>query len=237
MIKKVRLSDSVISAIKQMISVEGFQPGDRFYSENELTKKLEVSRSSVREAMRMLEFSGVLKVQHGRGTFVSEGNEPQLEPFSDWLRNNEQSIYDNFEVRLIIEPETAALAAKNADNDDLAKLRQCCTQFSRQAELTNTEEVISLDRRFHRLLAAATKNKTLHMLMRSMMTTSTNVWISSLYTPGRISKTIAEHNAIVAAVAEGNVDEARQAMACHLNNAKSDVMSATQTDGDVLPTD
>lgn len=223
MIKKIRLSESVISVIKEMIVAEGFKPGDKFYSENELTKKLGVSRSSIREAMRMLEVAGQVSVKQGKGIFLLDIHGEQLKTFAAWLKNNEQSIKDNFEVRLIIEPKAAGRAAENADKHDIRKMEQACLQFAQFAEDNNTEEVIQCDRRFHRLLAGATKNKTLHVLMKSMTTSLPNGWISSLYTPGRIEKTVAEHNAILDAIKNRDKSGAENAMTRHLVNALHDI--------------
>lgn len=223
MIKKVRLSESVISVIKDMIVADGFKPGDKFYSENELTKKLGVSRSSIREAMRMLEVAGQVSVKQGKGIFISDIENEQLKAFTTWLKNNEQSIKDNFEVRLIIEPKAAGRAAENADKEDLRKLEQEYLQFAQFAKDNNTEEVILCDRRFHRYLAAATKNITLHVLMKSMTISLPNGWISSLYTPGRIEKTISEHGDILEAIKNRDKLAAENAMTRHLVNALHDI--------------
>src|SRR5210317_2032560 len=113
-IKKVRLSESVIDAIKKMIVDDGFNPGEKFYSEKELTGKLEVSRSSIREALRILEVTGKVNVKQGKGIFISDTQGKRFKEFSTWLKNNEQSIKDNFEVRLIVEPKAARRAAEKA---------------------------------------------------------------------------------------------------------------------------
>lgn len=223
MIKKIRLSESVIDVIKQMIADDGFKPGDKFYSENELTKKLGVSRSSIREAMRMLEVSGQVSVKQGKGIFICDVHGEQLKAFATWLKNNEQSIKDNFEVRLIIEPKAAGRAAENADDEDIRKMQQACAEFAQFAKENNTEEVIKCDRRFHRLLAGATKNITLHVLMKSMTTTLPNGWISSLYTPGRIEKTVSEHADILDSIQNGDKLAAENAMTRHLVNALHDI--------------
>jgi len=106
-VKKVRLSESVVDAIKQMIVDDGFAPGAKFYSENELTAKLGISRSSVREAVRILEVIGQLSVAHGKGIFIVKTDAHPFEGFVDWLRNNDQSLQEHFEVRLIVEPQAA----------------------------------------------------------------------------------------------------------------------------------
>lgn len=223
MIKKIRLSESVLEAIKEMFVTDGFNPGDKFYSENELTKKLGVSRSSIREAMRMLEVAGQVSVKQGKGIFLLDIHSEQLKTFSVWLKNNEQSIKDNFEVRLIIEPKAAGRAAENADKDDIHNMREVCAQFAQCAHDKNTEEVIKSDRRFHRLLAGATKNKTLYVLMKAMTTSLPNGWISSLYTPGRIEKTVSEHEDILDAIIRRDKSSAENSMTRHLVNALHDI--------------
>ncbi len=223
LIKKIRLSESVIDAIKKMIADDGFKPGDKFYSENQLTKKLGVSRSSIREAMKMLEVAGQVSVKQGKGIYICDLQGQQLKAFATWLKNNEQSIKDNFEVRLIIEPKAAGRAAENADREDIHKMELACTEFARFAREKNTEEVIQCDRRFHRLLAGATKNITLHVLMKSMTTSLPNGWISSLYTPGRIEKTVIEHGDILEAIKSGDKPAAENAMTRHLVNALHDI--------------
>jgi len=222
-IKKIRLSESVIAVIKEMIVDEKFQPGDKFYSENELTKKLQVSRSSIREALRMLEVTGQVSVKQGKGIFILDASGEQFKAFSTWLKNNEQSINDNFEVRLIIEPKAAGRAAEQSETADIAKMEEVCSLFAEFAAKNNTEEVIQCDRRFHRILAGATKNVTLHVLMKSMTSELPNGWISSLYTPGRIEKTVHEHNDIVEAIKKGDKTGAENAMTRHLINALHDV--------------
>lgn len=222
-IKKIRLSDSVMDAIKKMIVDDGFKPGDKLYSENELTKQLQVSRSSVREALRILEVTGHVSVKQGKGIFVNDAEGQQFGAFTTWLKNNEQSIKDNFEVRLIIEPKAAGRAAENADANDILTMEAACTEFAEFAKDHNTEKVIQCDRSFHRILAGATKNKTLHVLMKSMTTSLPNGWISSLYTPGRIEKTIHEHGDILEAIKNGNKTDAENAMTRHLINALHDI--------------
>lgn len=224
-IKKVRLSDSVLDAIKKMIVEHKYTPGDKFYSENELSKQLQVSRSSVREAIKILEATGHVTVRHGKGIFIADFTSEKFEPFVNWLQSNEQHIFDHFEVRLIIEPKAAAFAAKKADAEDIRKMEKVLAQFTLHTEQRNITEIIKCDRDFHRRLAAATKNSTLHVLMKAVTTSLPDGWISSLHTPGRIEKTIHEHIAILEAVKNGDKDMAEEAMTGHLENALSDIRS------------
>ncbi len=222
-IKKVRLCESVIDAIKKMIAVDSFNPGDKFYSEKELTMKLQVSRSSIREALRILEVTGQVNVKQGKGIFISDTQGKRFSEFSTWLKNHEKSIKDNFEVRLIIEPKAARYATEKATSGDIQKMETACIQFARFVNDGNTEEAILSDHKFHNLLAGSTKNKTLYVLMKAMTTTLADGWISSLYTPGRIQQTIYEHGDIVDAIKNRDRSGAENAMTRHLVNALHDI--------------
>lgn len=224
-IRRIRLSESIIKAIKEMIVEDKFEPGDKFYSENELTKKLQVSRASVREAIRILEVTGQVTVRQGKGVYITDINAEKFQPFVHWLKTNEQSITDIFEVNLIIEPKAAAYAAQKADSDDIRKIEEICTQFEFHARSKNTAEMINYDRDFHRWLAKATKNSTLHALVESMTISFPDGGISSLHTPGRVEKTIQEHRTIIKAVKNHDKEGAEQAMIHHLENALHEIIS------------
>jgi len=222
-IRKARLSEGVVEAIKQMIVERDFAPGDRFYSENELTAELQVGRSSVREAVRILEATGRLSVRHGKGIFIADTAVHPYDAFVDWLKTNDQSLQEHFQVRLIIEPETARLAARYAAPEEIASLDEAHTEFGRCAERGLTTQAIQCDREFHKLLGRATHNRILAALTKSMTTSLLDDWISSLHTPGRVEKTVREHGLILEAVRKGDEEAAGNHMAAHLRNALHDI--------------
>jgi len=225
-IKKVRLSERVIEAIREMIVEDNFNPGDKFYSENELTKKLQVSRSSIREAVRILEATGLVSVKHGKGIFISDSMNQEMEAFSNWLKNNETGLLEHFEVRLIIDPKAAAASARNADYNDIEKMEEVCRDFYHQTKEKNTAGLIKCDEEFHRLLAKSTKNKTLYFVMKTMTNSLSEGWISSLHVPGRVEKTIEEHKQILVAIKNRNPEKAEERMIAHLNNAVADIRAS-----------
>lgn len=103
-----RLSDSVAEQILTMITMEKrFQPGDKLPNENELSKELEISRTTLREAVRALVANGILEIQRGRGTFVTQGIDTDNLKFLTPLKDAEVNAGDLYEMRLIFEPEAA----------------------------------------------------------------------------------------------------------------------------------
>jgi GntR family transcriptional repressor for pyruvate dehydrogenase complex len=225
-LKKIRLSEQVYEAIKKLIVEERFVPGDKFYSENDLSRKLNVSRSSIREAVRILEVQGQVKVEHGKGIFISRNGDQGDDAFADWLEGHESSILEHFEVRLIIDPKAAAYAAKNAKEEDIERLQEVCAEFASRAGSAGTTELIKIDEEFHTLLAKSTKNRTLYLLMRTMAKSLPEGWITSLHVPGRIEKTIEEHRSIVDAVKNRDPKKAESLMLRHLNNAVAEINAA-----------
>jgi len=228
-LKKIRLSDQVIDALKKMISKEGFNPGDKFYSENELTKKLQVSRSSIREAVRILEVTGFVNVRQGKGIFISNSIGEGFGAFTDWIKNHEPSLLEHFEVRLIIDPKAAAYAARNAEKEDIAKMEEACEDFVSNFKNGNTVDLIKADECFHRTLAKSTKNRTLYLIMKTMTESLTVGWISSLHIPGRIEKTIAEHGRVLNAIKLGDSEAAEEAMIDHIQNALNDIRKSIKS--------
>jgi GntR family transcriptional repressor for pyruvate dehydrogenase complex len=225
-ITKVRLSDQVVDEIKRIIHDGQYAPGDKLQSENELTRMLGVSRSSIREAVRLLEVSGIVTVRHGKGIFVSHPRQKSSQAFAEWLLHNESSVEEHFEIRLIIDTKAAAYAADRASPEDIQKLEEICEAYRVQAETRTPAEMIKLDERFHLQLAKSTKNKTLFMIMKTMTQALPEGWISSLHIPGRIQKTIQEHIEIVSAIRSRNRKLSEQKMESHLKNALADIRSS-----------
>jgi len=233
-ITKVRLSDQVYLELKRMLAENGFNPGDKFHSENELTTMLGVSRSSIREALRLLEVAGFVTVHHGKGIFITDPGLAGQKAFEKWLNENETSVSEHFEIRLIIDPKAAASAAQKADENDIKKLREICVQFKHSVEEENTADTINFDEQFHLALAKSTKNKTLYMIMKTMTQSLPEGWISSLHVPGRTEKTIKEHCAIVDAIESRDMTLAEQKMAEHLTNALNDIRSSMHKEPEVI---
>lgn len=227
-LRKTRLSEGVVDAIRHMIAADGFAPGDKFYSENELTVKLGVGRSSIREAIRILEVIGQLSVSQGKGIFIGRTDAHPFEGFVDWLKNNDRSLREHFEVRLIVEPETARLAALAASPQDIARLEGAHADFLHNARLGLTAETIECDCEFHRILGKASGNSVLAALTKSMITSMFDDWISSFHTPGRMDKTVGEHGRVLDAIKARDADAARDCMTAHLRNAIRDIKTSSE---------
>lgn len=225
---KQRLSDMVATEIRNMIKIDQFGPGDKIYSENELTRRLGVSRASVREAIRILEVSGLLTVQQGRGIFLREQSTEEFNALAQYIHENADSLFEQFEIRLMIEPECAARAATSADSGATEELREIIRTFEAHCAAEEVEGAVTQDAKFHARLAKATGNRTLYVLMQTFARNLTEAWVTSLSLPGRQIKTISEHRAILDAIESGNAEAARSKMHDHLSNALREIRDYTE---------
>src|SRR5262249_23395810 len=117
--KKTRLYETIVAQLGQLIQEGKLRPGDRLPPERELAARLQVSRASVREALRSLELQGLLSSRQGSGTFIAAiGQEELLRAFTR-LAEEGQTLRDIFELRFLLEPPIAAMAARGAPPPEL----------------------------------------------------------------------------------------------------------------------
>lgn len=150
------LPQLVSEEIEKLIVLGEFKPGDRLPSEYELAQRLGVGRSTVREATKALVSRNILEVHRGNGTFVCEQTGLVQDPLGLRFQPDKKRLgLDLCEVRLMIEPEIAALAAQKATEEELLECRRCATPLRKRcAEMKIMERWISSCIRFGRRVRA-----------------------------------------------------------------------------------
>ena len=140
-----------------------FHPGDRLPNELELSSRFHVSRTTLREAIRMLSVGGLVEVRHGIGTFVSTHLPYPTDYGLRDLSNVKLNARDLFEARLVVEPHVAALAVQRATEREMASI----IELERQIEqaYADGEDVSELDRRFHHTLVKCAHNPILEHII------------------------------------------------------------------------
>ncbi len=222
-IKKKRVSDLIVEQIKEMITSSEIEPGLMLPSERELVQTLQVSRASLREALRILEIMGMIETKAGKGIIVSEKKTEGLESFEIWLKAHKETLKEHFEVRLVIEPDAAFYAAHRAKHETILKMRKAVEEFRKCKDKNDSIGMIRHDSEFHNLIAQATGNRTLLVLMETITRSLLDGWKATLHIPSRIEKTISEHSDILSAIEQRRDAEARDLMKKHLVNAINDL--------------
>ena len=127
--------DRVVEELAGEIRMGKLEPGAKLPSERGLCERFGASRSSVREALRVLNSRGLIEVQVGRGSFVFDFTAPRSEsPLLFWEHNHETPLGTLLEVRLAIEPHIAALAARRVGEEHLGQLQTCLLYTSDAAD-------------------------------------------------------------------------------------------------------
>lgn len=211
-------ADKIIKQIKTLISSGQLNPGDRLPSERKLGEMFGVGRSHVREALRKLEFYGILRTLPQSGTVVAGLGVKALEGLiSDVLQIEATDFHSLVETRLILEINAARLAAERATPEDIQNICSALQEFSEKAKMG--EEAVEEDLMFHLKIAEASKNSVLKSLtliiIPDMITYSRNLNICG---DGKSLEALNEHQKVFDCIQNGDSDGAALAMQEHLQD-------------------
>ena len=213
-----RVTARLISRIKNMIADGTLTPGTKFPPERDLAVKFSANRTSVRQALKVLEIMGVLTQRVGDGTYLSNSAETILnEPLDFLVLLDDLSHHELFETRLIVEPELTARAAERATTEDIAALRAAVSAMEKSK---NTKERLNADMAFHDAVFRASGNRICQLLFKQIHRT---VLTSMSHLSNRVAldQPLMYHRRIYKAIRERDVEGARQAMREHILDARS----------------
>ncbi len=218
--RRPKLSEKVVSVVRQEILSGAFPVGQKLPTESQLTDRFGVSRTVIREAIALLAADGLVEPKQGAGVFVLDRAAAAFGMISAEIGNKISHALNVIEVRMGIEIESAGLAAQRRNGAQLAAIQEAFFEFDRR--LNRGEATGRNDFEFHRTIAAATNNpfyvEVLDALgLRAIPCDVTSPWgtdsvLSREYEEGLQQ----EHLAILKAISAGDPDMARQAMRDHL---------------------
>ena len=211
------VTNDAIEQIRELIASGEWGPGTRLPREVDLAKQLGLSRNSLREAVRALSLARVLEVRQGDGTYVSslepgELLEPTLSA-THLLRG--RTVLELFEVRRMLEPEAAAMAAHRADGEVIGALREELDRMVAAGD--RADELVEADAAFHDVIARAPGNSVLRALLRSLSSSTirARLW-HGIADRGALDLARDEHARIYDAIEAGDPDVARAASLLHV---------------------
>lgn len=210
------LTDEAILRIKEMILGGQLKPGDRLPREADLAEDLGLSRNSLREAVRALALINILDVRQGDGTYVTSLDPDLLLDALTFVVDfhRDDSVLEFLRVRRILEPAAASMAAVRITTDEVKVLQHVLDASSHVA---TTEELVSHDIEFHRLVGVASGNSVLGSLIEGLSgpTNRARIWRGRTQSGAQL-RTVAEHQAILDALAAHEPDLASAAMVVHV---------------------
>lgn len=225
-IERRKTYELVAGQLIAQISARRLKPGDRLPPERQLVESYAVGRSSVREALRMLESKGLIE-SSGNGSFsVATYLNPLNESLDLLVAVDAVDFSELFEVRRIVEGEAAALAASRRTKAETRALTEAIEQM--EDGLPSEERFITADLRFHMLVAQATRNRVVVQLMDAIRSLLQRSLSSSYHIPGSPERAIEMHRLIFEAIEAKRPEEARQRMQEHVARVERDIRGAPE---------
>lgn len=219
----------LIAIFKRLISEGTLAPGSRLPAERELAVSFGVSRSSLRQALKVLEIMGVISQRVGDGTYLNTGAEAILgEPMEFLILLDGITFHELMEARLIVEPELAAQAAVRASSADVAAIQRELKAMEMAG--SDHDRVAEHDLLFHQAIFQAAGNRVCG-LMFSVVHRSLRELITITAELVDAEHTLVLHRRILAAIRKRDPDEARRRMSEHLQDARRLINKATGSKG------
>lgn len=223
-LRRDRLHEQVADRIQGLIIDESLRPGDKLPSERDLAERLDVSRTVIREAIRVLSVRGLAKVKPGSGTYIQElSPNDAAAPIGLFLDLRQApDRYNNLhEVRRTLEVEMAGLAAERATDEDIAALEAAVKGITAHAE--DAEQFSHYDLAFHSALAAATHNDLYSVLLAPITDLLLEFRLTAYHhdAQGSIEGAITYHCRILSRIKARDAQGARQAMRDHLDQGQT----------------
>lgn len=227
---KQKVYEIIIQKIQTEITAGILEAGEKLPPERELAVKYGVSRTSIREALRLLELSDFVEIRPGDGTFIKTNEQQNIQQqlTSVALKTDQTTLYEMLELRLILESQCAALAALRATGQDIEKIARTLEAMKN----TDDEEIgIQADLDFHMAIAAAANNSVLAQLISSfathMRSTIEVTRKHRLSSKENFARTLEEHRAIFIAISRGESDRAKVLMEDHIRTIRQELSELT----------
>jgi len=220
-IKNTKVYEQVIDQIRNMIDKGTLKKGDRLPSERKLVEQLQVSRASIREALRALEVIGLIECRQGEGSYIKASFQDNLfEPLSIMFMLEGSNQEEIWELRKILEVEAAGLAAKRITLEQLKELKDLTQSFiNSENEDINAE----IDKEFHYKIAECSGNILIFNILRTVSILVDHFIVDArkliLKHQGNKEILFSQHNEIYLSIEKHDPAAARQTMRTHLDFA------------------
>lgn len=217
-----RLYEQIVHQIEESILKGTLKTGDQLPAERELAQQFGVSRTAVREAIKALSEKGLVEAYSGRGTFITNGTSHAIRQSLDLMMKIGQLEGTNHlaEVRAILEPDIAALAATRAEEQHLVSMREAVAVMDRS--LQDPDAYIEADLDFHLSLAEAAANPLILSLLDSIVALLREQRLRIFKVAGGPQRGQIHHKRILEAIEKRDPEKAREEMRAHLVQVRED---------------
>ena len=221
-VRKNKVYEEVARQIERLI-LKKLKPGDKLPSERELAEMLQVSRSSIRDAIRGLELMGLVEPRQGAGTIVREISADSLvNPFANALKHKQVVVGELLDFRKMLEPPLAGRAATHASSEEILEMEEILQR--QEGKMLRGESTIAEDAEFHYSVAMASGNNVVLKVLDILMDLLRETRERSLQVEGRPKKSLAGHRRILSAIKRHDAESAKAAMRRHIEDVEEIVL-------------
>src|ERR1700758_2181713 len=222
LVRTSRLYEQIVQQIEESIVKGNLKPGDQLPAERDLAQRFGVSRTAVREAVKALREKGLVEAYSGRGTFITDGTTQAVRQSLDLMVKigQPEGSYHLAQVRAILEPEIAALAAARIQEPGLATMREAVAVMDRAGQ--DPDAYIEADLDFHLALAEGAANPLILSLLDSIVGLLREQRLRIFRVPGGPDRGQFHHKKILEAVEKHDSEKARETMRAHLSQVRED---------------
>ncbi len=222
-VERQKVYELIAENLLAQIAGRRLKPGDALPPERELTRRYQAGRSSVREALRMLESKGLIE-SVGNGSFtVSNFRNPLNNSLKLLLSLDEANMREIYELRRILEAEAAALAAERRSEADLEDMEVAIGEMAAGLDSDRADSYIEADLRFHLAIAKASGNRLVLHSMHALRDLIRRALMSIYLIPSSPERSLEQHRLIRAAILAQDAERARDEMRAHLVRVEADV--------------
>jgi GntR family transcriptional repressor for pyruvate dehydrogenase complex len=228
-VNQTRIFEYASDQIRQLIQDGQLKPGEKLPTEQELCNALDMGRSSIREAIRVLEAEGLIEVRRGAGTYVTAKPQKLLGTIEavDWLKPRKESLLQILQIRQCIECLTVQLVAQFRPEELITELEQLIAKL---AELVEKDEheidfglISEVNMDFHLAISKASGNDIAYEFLRHLLSSFSESNKAVISIEITLNHQISEHQAILDAIKAGDCVLAEQTMRAHLDRVIKEV--------------
>lgn len=221
-IRKTRAYEEIVRQLQGLIAQGQLKPGDRLMTERELAEEFRVSRVTVRQALSVLQAMGLVDSRVGNGTFARKTEAPTVTVLASMLNPPRNSLLEQMELRRLIEPEVAGLAADRASPAHAREMARFIQQQQRM--MKEGRPFVEEDSAFHLAIARSAGNDLLLRMMDSIHELLRDSREQSLQTQAAMARSLAGHRRIMNAVRRHDARAARRAMLQHILEVETTII-------------
>lgn len=224
-VKPLRLYEQIANQVRNLIFNGTLRPGDQLPAERELAEQFGVSRTAVREAVRVLGEKGLIEIQAGKGTFVTDSFNKMSDVMRDTLDwvvkvSLGKGMLDLVQVRELLEPGIAEIAAEMAEAEEIEIMKKAVAVMDNSMD--DADAYVKADLEFHLALAEATQNPIIPMLIDPIIGLLHEQRKRIFKVEGGPQRGQFHHKRILETVMKQDPTAARQAMIAHLEQVRKD---------------